>query len=216
MSGEFGVDNTSKLNGVVASQDDGTNLVFPTPAAMSAATFTMSSTGRGTFQQITSNGDTQKTATIGSLNITAYMVSSSKMYVLQTNDSHAPSGIADLQQPGSDGFGLSSLNNTFAIYGAEIGDGNVAFVGELVADGFGHISGIEDVSQPQSGNPSKLKVSTVALDATYSAPAAVGGLSVGITTQGNGVTGLRVVLASPSKAIFVGLPNDADGVMIVQ
>jgi Big-like domain-containing protein len=202
MEGQMGFDNTSHFTEGVAFQDGGINFAFVTPAA----SFTITN-GRGTFQQTTNHG---------TLACVAYLVSASEMYLLQTNDVHAASGIAQLQSPGPDGFNAASLNNTFVASAAEIGDGNVAFVAEFVSDGLGHIFGIEDVSQPQAGNPSKLTVSTVGFVAASTAPNVIGGISFNISSSGTGVTSLAALLVSSNSAVLVGQPNDADGIFVVQ
>src|SRR5579872_7043930 len=203
LTGQVGVDSTSHFTGGVLSEDGKVNLVFVNPAA----SITVGASGRGTFQQTTNQG---------SLNCTFYMVSSSRMYALQTNDSHAGSGILALQVPGADGFPSINLNNTFAGGGAELGDGNVAFVVQYVSDGLGHIVGIEDVSQPQSGNPSQLSTSTIEFTANFGIPNSIGGVQFTVSGSGAGVTSLAVLLQSSSTAAFIGQPNDADGWLTVQ
>jgi hypothetical protein len=201
MLGQMSIGNASVFTGGQAVQDGGVNVVFTNPAT----TFTVGAKGRGMFQQTTN---------LGTLNCTVYMVSSSKMYILQTNDNHSGSGIAELQVPGQDGFG--TLNNTFIASGAEIGDGNVTFVAEFVADGLGHVSGIEDISQPQAGNPSQLSVSTVVLSATNSVPNKLGAMVFAVSSAGTGILNLDALLVSSDSAYFIGQPNDVDGTFVVQ
>jgi hypothetical protein len=203
LTGQIDVDSTSHFTQGVLSKDGGVNVVFVSPAAA----ITVGASGRGTFQQTTN---------VGSLNCTFYMISSSRMYVLHTNDPHAGNGVIELQVPGADGFPSINLNNTFAAGGAELGDGNVAFVVEYVSDGLGHIVGIEDVSQPEKGNPSQLSTSTIEFIAGSGTPSSVGGFQFNVSGAGAGVTGLAVLLQSSSGGTFIGLPNDVDGWLTVQ
>jgi hypothetical protein len=203
LTGQIDVDSTSHFTQGVLSKDGGVNVVFVSPAAA----ITVGASGRGTFQQTTN---------VGSLNCTFYMISSSRMYVLHTNDPHAGNGLIELQVPGADGFPSINLNNTFAAGGAELGDGNVAFVVEYVSDGLGHIVGIEDVSQPEKGNPSQLSTSTIEFIAGSGTPSSVGGFQFNVSGAGAGVTGLAVLLQSSSGGTFIGLPNDVDGWLTVQ
>ena len=201
--GQLQVGSTQNVTEGSAVQDGNVGVNFVSPAGA----FAVANTGRGTVQQSTN---------LGSLNLIIYMISPNKMYILQSNDPHAASGVAVSQSPGSDGFPSATLNNTFIAGGAELGDGNVAFVAEYVSDGLGHITGIEDVSQPQSGNPSKLVASTVLLGATYQFPNSVGGFQVNITTPGTGLAGVAGLLSSSQGGFFLGAPNDVDGVLVVQ
>ena len=203
LMGQVGVDNTSHFTEGVLSEDGRVNVSFVNPAAG----ITVGANGRGTFQQSTNQG---------SLNCTFYMISSSRMYVLQTNDPHAGNGVLELQVPGADGFPSINLNNTFAGGGAELGDGNVAFVVQYVSDGLGHIVGIEDVSQPQSGNPSQLSTSTIEFTANFGMPNSIGGVQFTVSGSGAGITSLAVLLQSSSAGTFIGQPNDVDGWVTVQ
>jgi hypothetical protein len=196
------VDNTAHFTAGVITQDGGVNAVFVNPGSITVGTG-----GRATFQQATS---------AGSLNGTFYMISSNKMYLLQTDDAHAGTGLLELQAPGPDGFTSPTLNNTFVASGAELGDGNVAFVQQFVSDGMGHVVGIADVSQPQSGNPAQLVTSTVVINATYPAPNSIGGVTFSVSSSGLGVSALTVLLQSPSSAAILGVPNDVDGWMVTQ
>ena len=203
MTGQFDVNSTSQFTQGVLAKDGNVTVVFTT----TPATIAVGANGRGTFQQDTN---------LGSLNCTFYMISSSRMYVLQTNDPHAGNGTIELQVPGTDGFAAVNLNNTFSGGGAELGDGNVVFVVEYVSDGLGHILGIEDVSQPQSGNPSQLSTSTIAFAVNSGTTNSVGGLQFSVSGAGAGVTSLAVLLQSSSGGVFVGIPNDVDGSLTVQ
>jgi len=145
------------------------------------------------------------------------MVSSSRLYLLETNDSHAANGVGELQQAGQDGFGAGTLNNAFGLSAADISDGNVALVAEVVADGFGHLTGIEDVSQPMPGNPSQITVSTVPLVANYTQVVTNGFITAAVSTAGTGIQGTALFLVSPNKALVLGLsPTDVNGTIVVQ
>lgn len=203
MTGQFAVNSSSQFSGAALAEDGGLSVLFTgTPA-----TITVGASGRGSFQQTTNQG---------ALDCTFYMVSSNKIYLLQTNDSHAGMGVAELQSAGADGFGSINLNNTFVAGGAELGDGNVAFLAQYVSDGMGHIMGIEDVSQPQSGNPSQLATSTILFKANYGTPNALGGVQFNVAVPGAGVTSMSVLLQSASGGTFMGQPNDVDGWFLVQ
>ena len=104
--GQFQVDNASHVISLAQNQDGGITLNIVAPAG----TITTASNGRGTLQENTSDG---------ARNFTFYMVSSSRLYLLETDDSHAASGVGELQQPGQDGFGAGTLNNAFGLSAAD-------------------------------------------------------------------------------------------------
>lgn len=208
--GQFQLEGTA-INSLVQNQAGGMVLNFVQPAG----TLKVSTNGRGTFQENTNQG---------ARNFTLYMVSSSKMLLLETDTTyaaHAASGVAELQQPpGVDGFLTSTLNNSFILSAADTSESNVALVAQVVVDGLGHITGIEDVSQPQPGNPSQIMVSTVALDADYSSPQPTSGLtmaSVNNSPNNTALQSLNLYLISPNAALVLGLsPTNVDGIMVLQ
>ena len=202
--GQFQVDNASHVIGLTQNQVGGIVLNIVAPAG----TITTAANGRGTLQENTTDGVR---------NFTFYMVSSSRLFLLGTDDSHAASGAGEMQQPGQSGFGAGTLNNAFGFGAAEIGDQNVAMVAEVVADGAGNLVGIEDVSQPTPGNPSTITVSTLPLAANYTQVITNGLITATVSTAGNAVQGMAIYLVSPDKALLLGLsPTSVNGTMIVQ
>ena len=202
--GQVQVGSTGQITSLLQNQDGGLVLNFTTPNG----TFALGANGRGSLQENTSHGARA---------FTVYLVSATRLYVLQTNDAHADSGVAELQQPGPDGFSTGTLNNSFVISAADTSDGNLAIVGEVVADGAGHLTGMVDVSQPQGGNPSQLTVSTIALPAAYSQPLSNGLANGAANAPGSGLQSFVLYLASPNKALMLGIsPTDVNGSLVVQ
>jgi len=204
MMGEFTLDNLGNITGLAQYQDGST-----TPfGELLPNSITLTASGRGALNEF---------STQGPRTFTVYTVSGTRMYVQQNNDAHAATGVADLQQPGQDGFGVATLNNSFAFVAADTSDGNLAIIGQVVADGAGHLTGVLDVSQPQPGNPSQITVSTVALGANYQAPGKIGMTLGTVNTSGAGVQNFVLCLISSSKAQFLGLsPIDLNGTLRVQ
>ena len=63
---------------------------------------------------------------------------------------------------------------------------------EVVADGIGNLTGIEDVSQPTPGNPSQITVSTVPLVANYTQVVTNGLITAAVSTAGTGIQGVAL------------------------
>jgi hypothetical protein len=201
--GQFQLGTTGQITSLFQRQDGGLSLNwFP------GGGFGLGTNGRGFLQESTDQG---------LRTFIAYLVSATRMYVLQSDDAHAGSGIAELQEPGLDGFSTGTLNNSFVLSAADTSDGNLAIVGQVVADGAGHLTGIIDVSQPQPGNPSQLTVSTVVLTATYSSPS-TSGITVGsVTSQGTGLQAFAMFLGSSNRALILGIsPTDVNGSIALQ
>lgn len=202
--GQFQVSSTGQVTGLQQNQDGGLILNFATPAG----SFVVGANGRGSLQENTSHG---------ARTFTVYMVSATRAYVLQTNDPNADSGTAELQQPGPDGFSTGTLNNSFVFSAADTSDGNLAIVGEVVADGAGHLTGIVDVSQPQAGNPSQLSASTVPLVSGYSQPQPSGLVGGAANATGAGIQNFVMYLESPNQALVLGIsPTDVNGRLQLQ
>ena len=202
--GQFQVGTAGQLSGLQQNQDGGLTLNFATPAG----SFSLGANGRGSLQENTTHGARA---------FIVYMVSAARAYVLQTSDPNADSGTAELQQPGPDGFSTGTLNNSFVFSAADTSDGNLAIVGEVVADGAGHLTGIVDVSQPQGGNPSQLSVSTVPLVAGYSQPQISGLASGAANATGAGIQNFVMYLESPNQALVLGIsPTDVNGSLALQ
>ncbi len=201
--GYVAIDGSGNIIGLGQSQDGGIGLNFA-----AGGTLVFSADGRGVLNENTSQG---------SRTFTAYIVSGTRIYVQQNDNPHAAAGVAELQQPGPDGFSGSTLNNSFVLVASDTSDGNIALVGPVVADGAGHLTGILDVSEPQPGNPSQITVSTVAFGGGYSTPSASGIATGGSNTQGTGVQNFALFLVSSNKALFQGLsPTDINGNLLLQ
>ena len=201
--GQLTVDSVGNVPNFLEQQDGGTVL---SPFLPSSLILTVG--GRGALNEFPPQGPRT---------FTAYMVSGTRMYVQQNNDVHAATGVAELQNPGQDGFGAATLNNSYAFVAADTSDGNLAVVGQVVADGAGHLTGVVDISQPQPGNPSQLATSTVALGATIQAPGTVGLAPGTVNTPGAGIQNFALFLVSSSKAQVLGLsPIDVNGTLVVQ
>ena len=206
MVGQFQVAATA-VTGLAQYQVGSGLLNFATPPG----TTTVAANGRGALQENTTQGTRA---------FTLYIVSPERMYLLETDDAQAACGVGDLQEPGNFGFGAGTLNNTFifsAAGGEQTGSGNIALVGQLIADGSGRLTGIEDVSQPQPGNPSQMSTTTVAFTATYVAPGTDGATQGTVSSPGAGMQTLNMYLISPDESVFLGLaPGTLDGLMVVQ
>jgi len=205
--GQFQVDSTGAVTGLTQNQAGGVTLSFATPNG----TTSVGANGRGTLTENTTHG---------TFTFDFYLISANKMYLLQPDDSHAASGTVELQQPGPNGFGTGTLNNTFVLGATGVlqtGTGNISVVGQLIADGAGHLTGLEDVSQPQPGNPSQISTSTVAFSANYLTPSIAGATQGTVSTPGGGMQSLDMYLVSPSKALMLGLaPGTIDGALVLQ
>jgi hypothetical protein len=163
---------------------------------VTGGSFTSSSNGRATLLQNTDHGFR---------NFTAYVVSPQKMYLVLTNDPHSASGIAELQQ-GS--FSAASLNGDYGVSAAQTGQSNLTFVGQLVADGKGNLSGVEDLSQPG-------KSTSAPVSGTYTVSASGQG-SMTLASPAS-VPAFIFYVVSPRKVLIWGNPNpDANGVAVSQ
>lgn len=202
--GEVQVDSLGFVTQLAQNQDGGLALTYANPGY----NFSVDTAGRGFLQENTTHGFHA---------FVVYMVSGVKFYVIDVDDAHAGSGIAELQQSGVDGFSTATLNNSFVLSIADTSDGNLAIVGQVVADGAGHLTGIMDVSQPQAGNPSQLTVSTVALIGTYAPPQSSGLTAGSASDLGSGLQSYVMYLDSSSKALFLGIsPGDVNGSLMLQ
>ena len=163
---------------------------------VTGGSFTSSANGRATLLQNTDHGFR---------NFTAYVVSPEKMYLVLTNDPHSASGIAELQQ-GS--FSAASISGDYVFSAAQTGQSNLTFVGQLVADGKGNVSGLEDLSQPGKSN-------SAPVSGTYTITASGQG-SITLASPSS-VPGFIFYMVSPSKVLLWGNPNpDANGVALAQ
>ena len=202
--GQFQLDNTSHVVSLAQYQDGNITLNIVNPAG----TVSVGASGRGTLVENTDHG---------ARTFTLYLVSATHIYLLETDNADAAAGAGDMQQPGPDGFGAASLNTAVAIAGAEVGDGNVGLVAAIVADGTGNLTGIEDVSQPQPGNPAKLTTSTIPFIAKYGLPSSNGVAVANLSTSNTSLQALALFFISPNRALVVGLlPNDVTGTVTLQ
>jgi hypothetical protein len=188
--GQFDYSGTTVSDGVQL-QDGGVTLtVVPTGMA-----FVFDGTGRGTFIENTNSGYR---------NFVAYVVSPQKMYLMLLNDSHAASGTAELQQPGS-GFTTASLSGDFAFGAAETGESQLTFVGQFVFDGNGNFYGVDDLSQPGASNSVPLQGGTYTVSAN--------GQVIMTVPSGGQIPAFSLFLISPNKGLFLGTPDpDVNGV----
>ena len=187
--GQFGVAG-SAVTGGVETQAIGVGIV------VTGGSFTLASNGRGTLLQNTDHGYR---------NFVAYVISSGKMYLVLNNDPHAASGVAELQQ-GT--FSAASLNGDYSFGASQTGQSNLTVLGQLVADGKGNLSGIEDLSQPGKSN-------SAPVSGTYTISAS----GQGLITLGSpsSVPTFIVYVVSPTKVLLWGNPTpDANGVALGQ
>ena len=189
MMGQFNLAGSSVTSGVETQ-------AIAVGINVTGGSFTSSANGRATLLQNTDHGFR---------NFTAYVVSPQKMYLVLTNDPHSASGIAELQQ-GS--FSASSLSGDYSFSAAQTGQTNLTFVGQLVADGKGNLSGLEDLSQPGKSN-------SAPVSGTYTVSASGQG-SITLASPSS-VPGFIFYVVSPSKVLLWGNPNpDANGLALAQ
>ena len=194
--GQFDYSPTNVLDGTQL-QDGGVNITVNT----AQSSFTVMPNGRGILLENTD---------FGFRNFIVYVVSPTKMYMLLSNDSHAASGTAELQQPGPNGnFSLASLNGDFAFGAAETGESELTFVGQFVFDGSGNFYAVDDLSQPGTST------TVVLLAGTYTVSS--NGQVVMTVPSGAKVPQFTLFLISPNKAVFLGTPSpDLNGVAELQ
>lgn len=189
MMGQFNLVGSSITTGVETQ-------AIAVGISVTGGSFASSANGRATLLQNTDHGFR---------NFTAYTVSPQKMYLVLTNDPHSASGIAELQQ-GS--FSAASFIGDYSFSAAQTGQSNLTFVGQLVADGKGNLSGVEDLSQPGKSN-------SAPVSGTYTVSASGQG-SVTLASPSS-VPGFIFYVVSPSKVLLWGNPNpDANGFAVTQ
>ena len=163
---------------------------------VTGGSFTLASNGRAALLQNTDHGYR---------NFTAYVVSPQKMYLVLTNDPHSASGVAELQ---SGTFSAATFSGDYAFAAAQTGQSNLTFLGQLVADGKGNLSGVEDLSQPGKSN-------SAPVSGTYTLSASGQG-AITLASPAS-VPGFIFYAVSPTKVLLWGNPNpDANGVALGQ
>jgi len=160
---------------------------------ITGGTYTIAANGRGTLHE---------TTTLGDRDFVVYILSPTRLLVLQTHG-RAAVGTADAQVPGA-GFSNSSLSGTYGLTGSEIGETQTGISVELVSDGAGHVTGTGDLSV--NGVQS-----AVVLSGSYAVPA--NGRVTVTLAKPVGVKGLILYLVSPSRAIVLGEDPDLDGTL---
>jgi hypothetical protein len=189
MMGQFNVAG-SAITGGVETQAIGVGI------NVTGGSFTGSSNGRATLLQNTDHGYR---------NFTAYVISAQKMYLVLTNDPHSASGVAELQQGN---LSAASFNGDYSFAAAQTGQTNLTFVGQLVSDGKGNLSGVEDLSQPGKSN-------SAPVSGTYTVSAS--GQGAITLASPSSVPGFIFYVVSPGKILLWGNPNpDANGVAFGQ
>jgi hypothetical protein len=189
--GQFDFTGNTINDGAQIQDGDVALTVMPTGMA-----FNFDLSGRSVLVENTDNGFR---------NFVAYIVSPQKMYLMQLNDSHAASGTAELQQPGSGGFTAASLSGDFAFGAAETGEAKITFVGQFVFDGNGNFYGVDDLSQPSGSNTVALQGGTYAVSSN--------GQVIMTVPAGGQVPTFTLYLISPNKALFLGTPTpDVNGI----
>ena len=189
MMGQFSLAGSSITSGVETQ-------AIAVGINVTGGSFTSSANGRAILLQNTDHGFR---------NFTAYVVSPQKMYLVLTNDPHSASGIAELQQ-GS--FSAASISGDYSFSAAQTGQSNLTFVGQMVADSKGNLSGLEDLSQPGKSN-------SAPVSGTYTVSANGQG-SITLASPSS-VPGFIFYVVSPGKVLLWGNPNpDANGVAVAQ
>jgi len=198
-AGSFAADGGGHVtSGVLDENANGT------PAAnvvLTAGSYTVSSTGRGTMTFSTAATATRPAAPTYTFVFYLGGSSTSGSAVFQETDSAISSdGIFTQQQSGA--FTLASLNGNFAIAASgAAGSASEVFAGELKADGAGAIpSGIIDVNTAGTLSPAQ------ALTGTYTAPAANGRATI-ILNPAAGARNFAAYVVSSTQIFMMGLDS---------
>ena len=142
---------------------------------------------------------------LGTRDFIVYMVSPSKMYVLEIHSSSVV-GTAEQQTPAT-GFNNASLSGTFGFTGSEIGESQTGISVKMVADGAGNVSGAGDLSVQS-------RQSSVILNGT-TAVAANGRVTITLASP-VGVQELVLYLISGSRGVVLGVDPDLNGTLDLQ
>lgn len=163
--------------------------------------------GRGTMNEMTS---------LGSENYIFYMVSPTKMYMMQTlaggaGAKNSPVGVA-LQQSGGP-YSQATLSGSFAMYASELTEEYLENLILMQFDGLGSVSGISDSTV--NGVPSSVVVTANYASGTNN-PDPTTGRGVINVPNGLGANDYVFYLISPQSADVLGITPDTDGVMAQQ
>ena len=138
--GHWSFDAVSHVNG---AQDEDSNTSNP-------LTGIMGSYAVGALNKINGRGTMTNVTSIGNRSYVFYMVSTSKVYVLETylgattGASNAPTGVAEAQS--GNPFSVSTLNGSYALDASEVAEEYSEALLQLGFDGTGGISGVADLS----------------------------------------------------------------------
>ena len=181
-TGRFDTDGAGNIqNGVM---DENGNGVFWDSLPLSASSYSIASTGRGTISATTTKG----TATF-----VFWLTSPGNAQVMESDTFGSASGTILAQQSGS--FSDSSMQGNFAfVLGGATGSQPFAGLGQVASNGAGGFTGNEDVNAGGTTAPN------VALTGTYSV--GQNGYGTGSVT-GVQTTPVRVLLISQSSAVFI-------------
>jgi Bacterial Ig-like domain (group 2) len=190
-AGQLTLDGAGHITSGVQDEDFGNLLVNVT-----GGTYAVAANGRGTLQQETS---------AGGRSYTYYMLSPSKLFMLQEGSSSIAFGVAELQQRTA--FSNASLAGAYAFSASELGETQTEISVQMLADGTGNVHGLGDASVDGAQ-------SSTVLNGTYQV--AANGRSVVTLAQPVGAEGFIFYMISPSRAVVVGIKPDADGTVQLQ
>jgi hypothetical protein len=163
---------------------------------ITGGTFNISGDGRGVLQATSNNG---------ARGYIFYMVSPSRLYMLDEFTTWAGTGAADLQFLT---LNNSILSGTYALSGSSIGQNDTAVSIWLTADGAGNFNGIADVVA--NGVPS-----SIVMTATYSVTPN-GRTFVQLLPPPVGAQSFILYLVSSSEAKMLGSQPSLDGSLLLQ
>ena len=163
---------------------------------ITGGTYNVSGDGRGVLQATSSNG---------ARGYIFYMVSPSRLYMLDEFTTWAGTGAADLQFLT---LNNSILSGTYALSGASIGQNDTEVSIWLKADGAGNFSGIADVAA--NGVPT-----SIIMNATYSVTPN-GRTFVQLLPPPVGAQSFILYLVSGSEAKMLGSQPALDGSLLLQ
>jgi hypothetical protein len=189
--GQLALDGNGNITSGIQDEDTGNLLNNVT-----GGTYTVAANGRGTLEETTD---------LGTRDFFIYMVSPSKMYVLEVRTSAAV-GTAEAQSPGS-GFSVASLSGTYGFTGSEIGESQTGISVKMVGDGAGNMSGAGDLSVQGAQ-------SAVILNGT--ATVAPNGRVTITLANPVGAQELVLYLISSSRAVVLGVDPDLNGTLELQ
>jgi uncharacterized protein YjdB len=206
--GRWAFDGVSAITGV---QDEDNNY-SKNPVTGITGAYAVSGSGingRGTLTEVTS---------IGNRSYVFYMVSKSKMYVLETllgsvgGSKNAPIGVAE-QQSGAP-FGVGTLNGSLALALSELTESYTEMLVQVDFDGLGGVDGIADLSIAGA-------LSTSVLNANYSSstspnPDPTVGRGVLSMPSPLGAANFVFYLVSPDRAFVLGITPDLAGDLNLQ